>query len=335
MQRIQPGATLGVDHPTIVIAGPAGFCKTSMGTTWNTVLLDFDNSAARAIRRAPVVPIASWADVSITREELADVDGVTIDTIERCLSFLTTALLEQQPRLGANGILYPRGHTILRQRLVAFLDSIRNLQRSTLVIAHTKEERDEQGRARIRIDAPAGAIAELLKRADVVGYLTIRGSQRWLEFDPSDKWVAKNPGRWPAIKVPGIDQADGFVAELFARARATLKGKAAESAVVVGKVDTWRREIAALETAAAFNAILPRVLALNDPTLQPQVKRLLWERAKAIGVLYDAQLAQFVAGPAAGYVPAPRPPARTDRAAAWQPALGWQSVGKTVGGGPF
>ena len=60
--------------------------------------------------------------------------------------------------------------------------------------------------------------AEQAKVADFVGYGYMSGKDRILDFNPTDRWIGKNPGGWAPFKVPAPGKAQSR--EDFARPRA-------------------------------------------------------------------------------------------------------------------
>lgn len=322
MRIIHATQPLTREHPVFLIVGTPGIGKTSTGFGDDALLLDFDNGAHRAVNRRDLVVIQEWAELELTRRALDGYGRVTIDTVERCLGKLTTAILEESPKYGANGTLYANGWGVLKQRFGAVLDTLATLGKDVLLLAHAKEVRDGDLRM-MRADIPGGSYGEVLKRADFVGYLSMRGGRRVLDFNPSDKFIGKNPGAWPAMDLPPAAQAGVFMAELFARGREALASIARESARIAAALDAWQGDVGAFATPDDFTAGYRQLRGLKaaDPAVYAQAHHVLSVAAKTAGMRYDVDLGTFAAvgRPTLSTPPAAASSAR--RAATVQPAL--------------
>jgi hypothetical protein len=317
---IRPTDTIAVDHPLVVIVGQPGIGKSTLGYAFNTLLLDFDQGAHRVAHRGATGEIAAWADARVTRELLAGFDGVTVDTVERAIGMLALALIDENPNYGYNGSLYPKGWGVAKQRFALWLDGIRALG-DTLLLAHAKDVRDGERRY-IRADIPGGSYGEIYKRADFVGYLSMVGGRRVLDFSPTDQFIGKNPGGWPPIVLPPAERIGGFMAELFEAGRLALGTASAEGARIAREVATWQRSIGAYITGAHYSAGLEalRAIKADDPAVYAQAHHVLAEASRAAGMRYQAGVG-FVATGVRPPVAAPRVILHTARAATWQPGL--------------
>jgi hypothetical protein len=288
--------TQAVPVPSLVglIVGEPGAGKTTLSYSHGGSLFDFDRGSHRAEhRRATTIQVDTWHDVEEATAALTS--GATIDTLERAITLLTQALLKEHSGYGADGALYPRGHSVQRAR---FADWLARLRQSgpLLVIAHAKEERLGD-RVKIRADMPAGVRAELLKVADFVAYFSKVGGRRVLDFD-APGFEGKNPAGWRPIDVPPAAELGTFMADLFARGRAALEAKNAASARVTAAVEGWRVELAAYTSVDQFNGALPRFRALK--TADAGLYALVYDRfratARARGLKFDVDGDRFVAG---------------------------------------
>jgi hypothetical protein len=285
-----------VDHPVFLLFGQPGICKTSLGySTAEPLLRDYDKGAHRAVNRRDTLVIESWADVveSNSAEALAPYKTVVEDTVGRTLDLITADIAATDPKKAPGGNLSQQGWGVLKNRFRTHIATLRALGKDVLLIAHDKEDKDGDTRI-VRPDIVGGSYGEVMKSADFVGYLYMSGKDRVLDFNPTDRWVGKNPAGWAPFKVPTPEKAQDFMAELMNRGRQALGAISEASAQVMQQVDTWRLKIASLTTAKELNEQIPLANALAA-ILQPQVKRLMLDRAKAIGLEFDRATAQFVA----------------------------------------
>lgn len=302
MRIIKGTESIGVEHPVFLIFGQPGICKTSLAySTHNPLLLDFDQGAHRAANRRDTLQIGNWDDVA---ELMADAKAlepygtVIPDTVGRCLDVMTADIASNDPKKAPGGNLSQQGWGVLKNRFRSWTSQLRALGKDVLLVAHDKEEKDGDTRI-VRPDIVGGSYGEVMKVADFVGYVYMAGKDRVLDFSPTDRWVGKNPAGWPPFKVPPVGKAQDFMADLIDRGREALGNISEESAKVTAQVYEWRTKIDNFTKPDECTAAIPVVKALA-PILAPQVSKLLLEKAKALGFLFDTKTKQFVEPQPAG-----------------------------------
>lgn len=296
MRIIKSTEAIPVEHPVFLIFGQPGICKSSLAySAKDPLLLDFDQGAHRAANRRDTLAIATWADVVELmehREALSPYATVVADTVGRCLDVMTADIIRETPKLGPNGNLSQQGWGTLKNRFRTWTASLRTLGKDVLLVAHDKEDKDGDIRV-VRPDIVGGSYGEVMKVADFVGYAYMSGKDRVLDFNPTDRWVGKNPAGWAPFKVPPVEKAQAFMADLFDRGREAL-GKISEaSAVIASQVDDWRSAIESYTSPEECTRAIPEIAKL--PTIaQAQIKKLLMDRAKALQFTYDTTKKAFV-----------------------------------------
>lgn len=296
MQIIKGTETIAVAHPVFAIFGQPGIGKTTIGnSTHKPLSLDFDQGAHRAALRGDTLRIGSWADVEELMQDrtaLESYDTIVADTVGRCLDLITADIIEKNPKDGRGGSLSIQGWGVLKTRFRLWITQLRAMGKDVLLIAHDKEDKDGDTRI-VRPDISGGSYGEVMKVADFVGYAYMVGKDRVLDFNPTDRWVGKNPGGWAPFKIPPVAKAQTFMAELFDRGRDALGGISEVSAVAANQVEVWRVKIAGLTTAAECNTQIPLIKALT-PLLAPQVSKILLDHAAAAGIAFDKTKKAFV-----------------------------------------
>jgi hypothetical protein len=297
MKIIKSTETIAVEHPVFCLFGQPGIGKSTLGySTKAPLALDFDQGAHRAANRGDTLQIATWADVEELMNQPAVLEPystVVVDTVGRCLDLITADIITKNPKDGRGGSLSIQGWGVLKTRFRLWVTQLRAMGKDVLLIAHDKEDKDGDTRI-VRPDIAGGSYGEVMKVADFVGYAYMVGKDRILDFNPTDRWVGKNPGGWAPFKVPPVGKAQQFMADLFDQGREALGNISDESARVTAQVETWRAKIDALTTAAQLNEQIPLVKALG-PTLQPQAAKLLMDRAEALTIAFDRAKKVFVA----------------------------------------
>jgi hypothetical protein len=287
-----------VSHPVFLIFGQPGICKTSLAySTKDPLLLDFDQGAHRAANRRDTLQIGTWDDVAAltsSQDALQMYSTVIPDTVGRCLDLITADIAATDPKKAPGGNLSQQGWGVLKNRFRSWVSQLRALGKDVLLIAHDKEDKDGDTRI-VRPDIVGGSYGEVMKVADFVGYLYMSGKDRVLDFNPTDRWVGKNPGGWPPFRVPPVGKAQTFMAELFDRGRQALGSISEESAKVASVVDDWRSNVETFTTPDEINRAIPEASQLS-PILAPQVKKLLMDRAKFLGFVWDPTARGFKHG---------------------------------------
>jgi hypothetical protein len=294
LKIIKATDAITVEHPVFMIIGQPGICKSSLGySSHDPITLDFDGGAARAVNRRTTVQIDQWSDLSeINREFLAPYRTVVVDTVGRALDAITADIAENDPKKVSGGALNQQGWGVLKNRFKSWIALMRSYGKDVVLIAHDKEDKDGDSRI-VRADIQGGSLAEVMKISDFVGYVYMNGKERIIDFNPTDRWVGKNPGRWPAMKIPEPGKATDFLAKLIDAGRDAL-GKIGEaSADAANSVIDWKNQIDDFKTADDFNAAIPKIKALHD-AINPQVAKLLLDAAKAKGIPFDGEKKQFI-----------------------------------------
>lgn len=295
MRIIRSNEAIEVAHPVFMLFGQPGIGKSSLGySTKDPLLLDFDNGAHRAANRRDTLQIGTWADVTELTEHadaLAPYQTIVVDTVGRCLDLMSADIIAGNPKLGRDGNLSLQGYGALKARFRLWVAQLRTLGKDVVLLAHDKEDGDADTRS-VRPDITGGSYAEVMKISDCVGYCYMAGKNRVLDFNPTERWIGKNPAGWAPFTLPPIAKATTFLADRITEARAALGALSEESSKVAAQVDDWRTAIAAYTTADEVNKAIAETLKLSA-ILAPQVKRILMDRATTLGFTWDAKRKAF------------------------------------------
>lgn len=296
VQIIKGTEPIPVEHPIFVVFGRPALGKTSLGYSAPAPLLfDFDSGAHRAVNRRDTLRITTWQDVAEAMDPgvLEPYQTIVVDTVGRALDVITADIAEREPKKAPGGVLSLQGFGTLKTRFRQWMSTLRTQGKDVLLIAHDREEKDGDLTI-VRPDIIGASLGEVMRVADFVGYLHMVGRDRVIDFNPTDRWVGKNPAGWTPFKVPAPEKAQTFMADLMAKGRDALGKVSGESAAVLALVEQWREALATYSTPEECTRAIAEVNALV-PMAQAQVKRLLADRAEALGFEFDKKAKAFVA----------------------------------------
>lgn len=286
--------TIEVKHVKVMLYGQPGLGKTSTAfTAANVLLLDCDNGAYRSGFRKDTVQVEAWSDIAnIAADDLQGYDTVAIDTVGRLLDFLAADIIKGNPKMGYNGALSLQGYGQLKSQFAQWIKRLTTMGKDIVMIAHDKE--DKRGdEVAIRPDIQGGSYGEVFKIADAVGYMYMSEKGKTLDFNPTTQWEGKNVAAIPAITIPDFRVEPAFFAGVLTTIKESMNQLSEEGRLIAGMVDAKRREIESIETPEDLNKAVEAVQGLPKPAQAP-VKRLIMNRADALGVAYDKKAQAFV-----------------------------------------
>lgn len=299
---ISGSEAIPVAHPIFVLFGRPGICKTSLAySAPKPLLLDFDGGAHRAVNRRDTLQIASWDDVvelMATPAVIEPYDTFVVDTVGRALDVITADIAKTDPKKAPGGVLSLQGYGVLKTRFRQWMATLRSHGKDVLLIAHDREEKDGDSTI-VRPDIIGASLGEVMRVGDFVGYLYMSGKDRVLDFNPTDRWVGKNPGQWKPFQVPPAAKAQTFMADLMVKGREALGQVSAESAKAFEQIENYRVALEGMTLPDELTRAIPEVQSLPAST-SAQVKHLLMARATALGFTFDKKQAAFVAPVTAG-----------------------------------
>lgn len=286
-----------VDTLVTMLVGQPGIGKTSAAfTASKPLLLDFDAGAHRAANRKDSVRITEWTEIADPQaEDFADYDTICVDTAGRCLDAITVHIIKTQPKLArASGALSLQGYGELKAVFTTWIKKLRALGTDVILLAHDAEEKNGD-EVTIRPDIQGGSRNEVIKVADMIGFMYQSGNKKILDFSPTDKWIGKNCAGFDPLIVPNFKTAPHFMAEVIANAKEALNRASEEAMQAQAILEEWATKIVNVKDADQANLLLD-LLSRTDLGAQTKtVKGMLQKRNTVIGVTYDEKGKQFVA----------------------------------------
>lgn len=287
-----------VKQVTLLVFGQPGLGKTSLAfTAERPLLLDFDGGAYRSEYRKDSVQVRTWEDIiGLTADDLAPYATVAVDTVGRLLDALSVYIVQQNPKHGrGTGALTLQGYGELKAAYAGWLKTLLSYGKDVILVAHDKEDKDDDTLI-VRPDIQGGSYGEVFKRADGIAYLYRGVKGTVLDFNPSGKWVGKNAGGIPPLSVPHFSTAPDCLAGIITQIKTKLNATAQHDAAAKAQVEEWRQTFAGIATPEALTAAVAAA-SKTSGVVGAQVKALLSERAKVLGLKWDGKGKRYVTLP--------------------------------------
>lgn len=278
-----------VEQLVIEIYGQPGIGKSSIAfSAKNPICLDFDRGSHRAVGRKDTAQPESWPDVANLEAEgvLDEYDTVIVDTIGRALDMLTAHLIAEDAKLANKaGGLTMNGWGALKASFTGWLKKLREQGKDVILIAHDAEDKSGD-EIIVRPDIQGGSRSEITKATDAIGYLYRTQEQTILDFNPSDRWIGKNPSAGAPITVPNIKSSPTFLADVIQSMKDSINSMTEEQQETMKQLQQWRESIEQLSGVEDFNAMVPK--ATEAPkSISGDVKKMLVQVARQKGLEFD------------------------------------------------
>lgn len=187
---------------TAMIYGQPGLGKTTLACSApNPILFDFDGGVSRihgAHQPMGTLQVKSWEEVLQAIEEiktdpeLKEVQSIIIDTAGKMLMYMEDYIKRTQPKMKQlDGSLSLKGYGVRKQMFIQFNKDLRMMGKHVIYVAHEIEQKRGDETV-IRPEIGGSSSNDLIKELDLVGYMEAYGTQRTINFDPCEKFYAKN-----------------------------------------------------------------------------------------------------------------------------------------------
>lgn len=291
MKVIPPNEPIVVKNVAVLIYGDPGAGKTTLANTAHDPLhLDFDKGAHRAQNRKRVaVPETVAETLDYLEKHAGEYGDVAVDTLGRLLDMMAVEIMRDDSRRSRGGALDQQGWGILKQRFGAFRMRVAALGKDLIFTAHAREKDDGETTI-LRPDIQGGSKDEVLRLCDFVGYLTMRGGKRVIQWSQTDRSIGKDPVGWGTSEVPHYATEPEFLADLLASGKDALGNASEASQELDREIAGWRVKVEGCETAEALNSLLARFQETKpSATLKAAVWAAFLAQAKTSAVSYDAK----------------------------------------------
>lgn len=263
---IQPNENIQVNAIKLYIYGDPSMGKTTLGMTGkNVLLIDADKGVYRAgiLRRAPVLPVDAWTEISnLTEEDLVPYDTIVIDTVGRLLDIIKAHFASSKQNTQSNGALKLNVYGQVNTAFSQFVNNIISWGKDLYLLAHATEDKDNEELIK-RPDLGGKNRNEIYRLSDCMAYFTYERqkngkSERVLKFGRGDNYHAKDCANLGNIIVPDLANNPTFLADLANNIKNHLNTLTPEQKLHIEQEQdwiNWQQQCNEAEFASHFNEL--------------------------------------------------------------------------------
>lgn len=286
-----------------MLYGQPGSGKTTCALSApNPVLIDLDRGMhrVRPAHRVPSLQVESYEQILalLDGDELKPFDTIVFDTAGKLIDRMAEFIIKNNPKnRTSSGQLTMQGWGEVKGLFTALTRRMKLLNKSILFVAHESEDKSGEEVMK-RPDIAGSARKDIVKELDFMGYMEMRGNKAVINFNPTDKFYAKNSlGLAAAIEVPELDEKspNQFLAKyIFKASDAKLAQEAALRKEYEVLVTSIGKEINGLKDASQVNQFYSTMG--EKPVIWDSLyfmKNELKNHINKIGVVFDKETKQF------------------------------------------
>lgn len=269
----------------------------------NPLLIDFDKGASRVSsehRPEQVFIPDNWKDVIsfVNSQDVKAFDTVICDGFNSILQMILDDAMRANPRLKMkDGTPQLKAYGVLSNVFKNFVAKLDSLNMNQIYIAHEKEEKEGDTRVR-RPQGVGSSINELIKDMDAVGYMSMNGDKRTVNFNPSETFYAKNSlGLDGYINLPNLKlgESNSYLETVFAKALEQQKKRAKDVQKYQEVVSTFEEMLAKTKDLKGCNKALAWVKETNHILTSKQTTwAMLQDKGESLNLTYDKPKGEFI-----------------------------------------
>lgn len=292
MEIIAPDEAIPPKKLLITLYGDPGIGKTSVAfTAGKPFLLDFDKGVERAVQeyRPFVLRINDYqamknileSDQLPAQVEQHGYQCVILDTggtmLDNCIA---PWLIKQNSKLGNNtGGLSLQGWGALSVEFNQLVvNKLREMGLHVIVICHAKEDGDGDNR-KIRPLLKGSSLDILYQSCDLLGFMTMRGTKRTIDFNPTQEHHGKNVANLPVQVVPDAQDPAfaGFLKRLIDQTLEGMQKQTSKQKEALQRMEEIKEKMAKCETPDDIDIVVGLAADLGT-VYKVQTKKLADER---------------------------------------------------------
>jgi phage nucleotide-binding protein len=177
-----------------LIYGQPGVGKSTLALSApNPIMFDFDGGMRRVAiaHQKDSVQITNYKEMIdvINSGEIDSYSTIVIDTLGKLVDSLSASI---NPKfMHPNGSPTLQGWGQIKIDFQALLKLLHSKNKSVIFVAHEAEEKEGES-VKKRPDCSGSPRKDIVKELDFMGYMSIIGGKRCIDFSPQDSYYAKN-----------------------------------------------------------------------------------------------------------------------------------------------
>lgn len=320
VQLFEPTDPIEVKQICCLAYGQPGCRKTSMSqTAEKPFTFAFDQGVYRAFGRKTCGMFDTWNDVlAVCRDVYAiraghqvqnndqrymalvnyilDAKTIVLDTLGMCMDKMSEHIMRDNPKHGnRTGGLSLQGYGALANQFSQWIAPLKQYGQDLVMICH--EASEKVGDDDYYHPAIVGkSYNTVMNVADMVGYMHFQDGRRVIDFNPSDRWMAKVPPcGFNKLVIPDFDKEPDFLAKLIAEAKASMGRISNESAVIAKEVNAWAAKLDpdTVNLKILNETILPPYIELGPGPVKTQVWKLMTDFASTFNCKFNKDTKKF------------------------------------------
>ncbi len=290
----------------VIISGQPGLGKTTLALSApKPFLFDTDNGIARvkaAHRQGVVTSVTeSYEELleDMKSEEYKAAESVVIDTGGTLVQLMKDWAKKQDSKAAKDGRAM---YGVIKAEFDRLGWQIRHKDGKHLVVVFHTTEQQKGDTVQTRLSCEGGTKDIVWTPADFGGHMFMMGSKRVIGFTPTEEYFAKGCfGVTGVIPVPDLKdgQANDFLTKLFAKAQENINKEASafgsEKKLFDEAMKRGQEIISTVVDPATAQSATDAISALEHGlTSKAELKKLLLDRLKEVGVKWDAKEKAYV-----------------------------------------
>lgn len=289
----------------VVLFGRPGVGKTSLAFTMPKPILhmDFDGGIDRAdpTYRPDHLKFTAFSEFwtfvqSDEFEALIRNEGyktVCLDTIGALLDdFMAPYLIREDPKNGNGLSLSLQGWGAQGTTYNRFRKRFEDLDLHVAMVCHDKKDDDNSPNTL----AVKGSTSDLIFRTcDLMGFVSVQGNQRFIEFEPTQLHVGKNITRkFGKARIPAVTDKDypDFLERVISDAQERMTSMSKDQEENLKRIEELKENLTGIDNPKGFDDFAQIVTGENK-AVQLQVRAALKARIDELGIEFDKESGKF------------------------------------------
>jgi hypothetical protein len=187
------------------------------------------------------------------------------------------------------GELTQQGYGALFNAFKSWIEMIKSFGKDIVLIAHKKDEKRSED-TYFSLDAKGSSKEEILKIADLLGYVSIMSGKRILDFNPTEEHAGKNCASFEELKITPYSENQHYLSDIIEEAKRRMNNMSEEQTKEQQNYHEALFMIDVAQDVDDFNGLLEVEYILGHKAL----KAHLHKTALAHNLEFDAKSKKYI-----------------------------------------